>query len=302
MPRKGTYYAGRVLKLGLLNQDKLLQAIKNPISVKYRDNAWSFIDIEEYTGERLHFVFGRLSKYAPEGEVGVVDESTRCEKKQSEPNLLVASSPFVYIPDHSGIVFLNVPGQIEVRTFVKRFCEIIEKTHHNFFVDCDIELVTDLKTFAAKLLSLDGIYKIEARISPPNPLFSPLWESLEKYLRGRNTDRMTLVEDAPGAEVLKTDLPNLVEAASSQTEEKRFIPKTEIPIGDAAILMAADGYGSGIIRGRRDDEVVVIKTSETAVNFSFEKAPDPHDLSKKALEIFNKIEKQRHMEHGDEEG
>lgn len=301
MSRKGTYYAGRVLKLGLLNQEKLLHAINNPISVKYRDNAWSFIDIEDYTGKGVHFVFGRLSKYAPEGEVGVVDESTRCEKKQSEPNLLVASSPFVYIPDHSGIVFLNVSGHIEVRTFVRRFCEIIEKTHKNFFVDCDIELITDLKTFAAKLLSLDGIFKIEARISPPNPLFSPLWESLEKYLRGRNTDRMTVIEDAPGAEVLKTDLPRLVDEASRQTEEKRFIPKTEIPIGDAAILMAADGYGSGVIRGRRDNEIVVIKTSETAVNFTFEKTPDPHDLFKKALEIFDRIEKQRHMEHGDEE-
>jgi len=170
----------------------------------------------------------------------------------------VASSPFVYIPEHSGIVFLNVSGHIEVRTFVKRFCDIIEKTHHNFFVDCDIELVTDLKTFAAKLLSLDGIFKIEARISPPNPLFSPLWESLEKYLRSRNTDRMTVVEDAPGAEVLKTDLPYLVEEASQQTEDKRFIPERKIPIGDAAILMVADGYGNGTIRGRRNDEVVVI--------------------------------------------
>lgn len=301
MSKKGTYYAGRVLKLGLLNQDKLLDSIKNPISVKYRGSAWSFTDVEEHDENGLRFVFGRLSKYAPDGEVGVVDEFTRSEKKQPEPNLLVASSPFVYIPDHSGIVFLNVSGHIEVRTFVRRFCEVVEKTHHNFFVDCDIELVTDLKTFAAKLLSLDGIFKIEARISPPNPLFSPLWESLERYLRGRNTDRMTVIEDAPGSEVLRTDLPSLVEAAAHQTEEKRFIPKSEIPIGDAAILMAADGYGSGVIRGRRDDEVVVIKTSETAVNFSFEKTPEPYELAMKSLEIFEKIEKQRHMEHGDEE-
>lgn len=301
MATKGTYYAGRVLKLGLLNQEKLLEAIKNPKPMKYRSSAWSFIDIAEYNQDGFYFIFGRLSKYAPNGEVGVVDELIRCEIKQPEPNLIVASSPFVYIPEHSGIVFLNVSGHIEVRTFVKRFCDIIEKTHHNFFVDCDIELVTDLKSFAAKLLSLDGIYKIEARISPPNPLFSPLWESLEKYLRSRNTDRMTVVEDAPGSEVLKTALPYLVEEASQQTEDKRFIPERKIPIGDAAILMAADGYGNGTIRGRRDNEVVVIKTSETAVNFSFEKTPDPLELATKALEIFEKIEKQRHMEHADEE-
>jgi hypothetical protein len=255
MARQGTYYTGRVLKLGVLDQEKLLDAIKNPTSVIYRGNAWTFIDVDEYKQAGHHYIFGRLSKYVPEGEVGVVDESTRSERKQLEPNLLVASSPFVYIPGHSGIAFLNVSGQIEVRAFIRRFCEIIEKTHHSFFVDCDIELVTDLKTFAAKLLSLQGIFKIQARISPPNPLFSPLWEPLEKYLRDRNTDRMTIIEDAPESEVLKTNLPKLVEEAASQTEEAPFVPEVEIPVGDAAILMAADGYGSGVIRGRRDGEV-----------------------------------------------
>lgn len=298
MAKKGTYYVGRVQKLGLLDQPMLLDALRKPSSVKSRGNAWTFIDIHEYQQSGHHYIFGRLSKYSPEGEVGVVDEPTRSEKKQLEPNLLVASSPFVYIPDHSGIVFLHVSNQIEVRTFIRRFSEIIEATHHNFFVDCNIQLVTDLKTFAAKLSSLHGIFKIEARISPPNPLFSPLWESLEKYLRERNTDRMTVIEDAPESGVLKTDLPGLVEEAALQTEDTQFVPEYEIPVGDAAILMAADGYGSGTVRGKRDDELVVIKTSETSLNFTFDKTPDPDELYERALDIFAKIEKQRHMEHG----
>lgn len=298
MPKKGTYYAGRVLKLGVLNQDMLLEAIRQPRAVRYRGNAWTFIDVEEHQTGNEHFVFGRLSKYAPDGQVGVVDETTRSEKRQVEPNLLVASSPFVYIPEHSGIAFLNVAGQIEVQGFIRRFCEIVEATHDGFFVDCDIELVTNLKTFAAKLLSLEGIFKIEARISPPNPLFSPLWRSLEQYLRGRNTDRMTVVEDAPEAGTLKTELPSLVDLASRQTPEDQFIPENAIPIGDAAILMAADGYGNGIIRGRRGEEVVVIKTSETALNFTFDKTPVPYELYLKAVEVFRRIERQRHMEHG----
>jgi len=299
MAKKGTYYAGRVLKLGLLDQDKLLSALRDSISIKYRGNAWTFLDVIEYQQSGNHYLFGRLSKYAPEGEVGVVDAKTRSEKKQAEPNLLVASSPFVYIPSHSGIAVLNVSGHIEMRTFIRRFCEIIEATHQNFFVDCDIELVSDLKSFSAKLSSLQGIFKIEAKVSPPNPLFSPLWEPLEKYLRGRNTDRMTIVEDAPEADTLKTDLPKLVEAASLQTEDSPFLPEVPIPVGDAAILMAADGYGSGTIRGRRDDEIIIIKTSETALNFTFDKIPDPENLYLRALKIFERIEKQRHMEHGE---
>lgn len=298
MSKKGTYYAGRVLKLGTLDQQMLMAALRNPASIHRRGNAWTFIDIEEYNQSGHHYIFGRLSKYAPDGEVGVVDESTRSEKKQIEPNLLVASSSFVYIPEHSGIAFLHVSNNIEVPTFIRRFSEVIEETHLGFFVDCDIELVSDLKTFAAKLASLDGIFKIDARVSPPNPLFSPLWKPLEQYLRDRNADRMTIVEDAPGAQVLHTNLPNIVEAAAQQTQNAPFTPDEPLAIGDAAILMAADGYGSGIIRGKRDDETVVIKTSETALNFTFDKIPDPFDLYLKALDIFTKIQEQRHMEHG----
>jgi len=296
--KQGTYYAGRVLKLGMLNQASLLEAIRSPASIFYRGNAWTFLDVEEGESEGEEYIFGRLSKYVPKGEVGVVDEATRSEKKRLEPNLLIASSPFIYLPAHSGIAFLNVSNHIDQRTFINRFCSIVEEVHSGFFVDCDIELVADLKTFSGKLSSLDGIYKIEARISPPNPLFSPLWESLEKYLRGRNTDRMTIIEDAPETEHLKTSLPDLVESASNQTEDAPFAPNVEIPVGDAAILMAADGYGAGTIRGRRNNELVVIKTSETAVNFSFDKSPDHFELSIRAREIFVRIERQRHMEHG----
>lgn len=298
MAKKGTYYAGRVLKLGTLNQSSLMEALRYPESIRYRGNAWTFTDIQEYKELHHHYIFGRLSKYSPKGEVGVVDEKTRSEKKQIEPNLLVASSPFVYIPEHSGIAFLHVSNNIENQTFIKRFSEIIEATHKNFFIDCDIELVSDLKTFSAKLASLDGIYKIDARVSPPNPLFSPLWKHLEHYLRSRNTDRMTIVEDAPTSEPLHTDLPSIVEAASRQTENKPFTPDAPLAIGDAAILMAADGYGSGTIRGKRDNETIVIKTSETALNFSHDKTPIPMDLYTRALKIFKKIQEQRHMEHG----
>ncbi len=299
MRRKGTYYIGRVLKLGVLDQAKLLVALKNPATSYYRGNAWTFTDVEEHANETLHFVFGRLSKYTPEGEVAVVDTATKSEKRQIEPNLLVASSPFIYIPEHSGIAFLQVTNHIEAHIFRRRFCDIIKKTHDNFFVDCDIELISDLKTFAAKVSSLDGIFQISARISPPNPLFNPLWKPLEDYLRKRNTDRMTIVEDANQAETLKTQLPELIKNASELTGEEQLTHKGEIPVGDAAILMAADGYGTGLIRGKKGEDIVTVKTSETAVNFLFEKIPNINDLYQKVLDVLEKIKKSRHMEHGE---
>lgn len=299
MAKNGTYYVGRVLKLGILDQEMLLASMKRPVSIFKRGSAWTFINVQEVKHSGTHFVFGRLTKFFPQGEVEVVDEATRSEVTQLEPNLVDASSPFVYIPEHSGIAFLNVSGKITSSVFINRFSNIIEQTNKNFFVDCDVELVSDLKTFAAKLASLDGIFRISARISPPNPLFSPLWKSLETYLRSRNTDRMLITEDAPESEALDSELPVLVAEASVQTEEIQYIPEGDVAIGDAAILMAADGYGNGTIRGRRDEETVVIKTSETAMNFSFEKTPEPNVLYEKVLAIFDKIKEQRHMEHGE---
>jgi len=275
----------------------LIDAIREPASVKYRENAWTFTDVVESSPPGL-YIYGRLSKYAPEGEVGVVDEVSKAERKMPEPNLLVASSPFIYIPEHSGIAFLAVSGSIEPWIFARRFSQIVEKTYGNFFVDCEIKFVTDLKSFSNKISSLDGIFKIEARISPPNPLFGPLWKRLEEYLRGRNVDKMTIVEDAPLKHVLKTELPTLVKEASEQTPEKLFEPEHPVSIGDAAVLMAADGYGIGKIRGKSGDETVVIKTSETTVNFTFSKTPEPYELYIRVLEIFNKIKEDRHMEHG----
>ena len=298
MRRKGTYYIGRVIKLGVLDQAKLLLAFRNPASTYYRGNAWTFTDIEEHSIDATNFVFGRLSKYTPEGEVAVVDTATKSERKQLEPNLLIASSPFIYIPEHSGIAFLHVTNAIEAHIFRRRFCDIVKKTHENFFVDCDIELISDLKTFAVKVSSLDGIFQISARVSPPNPLFNPLWKPLEDYLRRRNTDRMTIIEDANQAETLKTQLPELIRKASEQTGDEQIAIDGDVPVGDAAILMAADGYGTGWIRGKKGDDVVTIKTSETAVNFSFDKIPNITELFQKVLSILDKIKKNRHMEHG----
>jgi len=297
MSKAGTYYIGRVLKLGVLNQETLIEAIKTPSTIYHRGNAWTFIDVEEFKDNEVHYIFGRLSKFSPSGEITKIDIEKHSEITQSEPNLSVASSNFVYIPEHSGIAFLNVYNHIEQHTFTKRFSEIINEKYDNFFVDNKIEMVTDLRTFATKLASLDGIYKISAKVSPPNPLFGPLWKPLKEYLAKRNTDTMQIIEDAPESEPLNTDLTKYVKAISEQTPDSQYVPLEELPIGDSAILMAADGYGNGTIKGKQNGEIITIKTSETKKHFTFEKNPTPYDLYSKAIGIFRSIQNERHMRH-----
>jgi hypothetical protein len=69
MARNGTYYVGRVLKLGILDQSMLIRGVLRPTSIKIRGNAWTIIDSQEYKKGDDHFIYGRLSKYSPEGEV-----------------------------------------------------------------------------------------------------------------------------------------------------------------------------------------------------------------------------------------
>jgi hypothetical protein len=51
MAKTGTYYLGRVLKLGILDQEKLINAIKNPSTISYRGHAWTFIDVKAKRGQ-----------------------------------------------------------------------------------------------------------------------------------------------------------------------------------------------------------------------------------------------------------
>jgi hypothetical protein len=291
MTRKGTYYLGRVVKLGRITNESLVKAILNPKPVTRRKSAWTFVDVQDFGS----FVYGRLAKYAPESDLVKVDPGKGQEIIQQEENISIASSPFVYIVEHSGIAFLHVSNHIEKPVFASRFCDIVKKGHDNFFADCKIELITDLRTFSLKLSRLEGIYRITARVFPPNPLFGPLWKSLKNYLEERSTDKLKIQEESLSEEPLRTALPKHVKMVAENPEELGEV-KGEIPFGDAAILMAADGYGSGLIEGKQGDEMVLIRTSETTRNFRYYRRPQPEELYKIALEIFEKVRKERHME------
>lgn len=296
MARNATYYLGRVLKLGTLTQDSLLQALEAPRPLVSRGGNWTFLDVT--AGPDRKYIYGRLARYLPEGKVDVVVPDTLSTEQQVEPNLLVASTPFVYIPEHSGIAFRANASRIDHLTFIRRFCSIVERSLDHFFVDCDIALITDLRAFATRVSALDAIYRIQSRVSPPNPLFGPLWENLKDYLIQRNTDRMNLREDAGPGESIRSVLPELAWNYSGTLEYPRSELLRPVPVGDAAILMAVDGYGVGTIRGRSDGEQVVIRTSETIANFTFAKEPLPGELYVAANDQLQRIKEDRYMDHG----
>jgi hypothetical protein len=297
MSKPGVYYLGHLSKMGNLTTAMVIQALLKPTPVLLYGNAWSIVDAKEHQKNGIKYIVGRLAKYRPDAEVVIVDPARRIEMVQQEPNLRVASSPFIYIPSHQGVAFMRVSGQIEEFHFADRFARIIESTHNNFFVECKINLIADLKTFAMKLRGLSGIYRIAASVVPPNPAFGPLWKPLRDYIRKRRSGQMTIREDSKSSEPLKTELPLLVEKLAEQKENEPYTPDHDIDISDAAILMAADGYGTGHIKGYRGKEVVIIRTADTNRNFSFDKDPLPEKLFDEVYEILDRIQRERHMEH-----
>ena len=72
--RKGRYYIARVIKLGELNQTRLLDAIVKAPVVALGQFEWTITDVVDKRSEKMPYVFGNLAKYSKDGRVTIVDE------------------------------------------------------------------------------------------------------------------------------------------------------------------------------------------------------------------------------------
>ena len=98
---------------------------------------------------------------------------------------------------------------------------------------------------------------------------------------------------------MNSDLLAHIRGLIDQTDGERDSPIEQIDITDAAILMAADGYGDGKIIGREKEtgSITVLKTSERHVSFLFNTDPAPDQLFEEAYKHFRKISNERNMDH-----
>lgn len=292
--RRGRYYLARVIKLGQLDQDRLMNAIAEAPIVPMGQYEWTITDVVDQRNSTAPFVFGNLAKYSREGSVRIIDEPAKRQLQAIAPNLLEASAPFVYLPQFSGLAYLHVWNGIQEDVFPRRFKTIIEAAYDNFFVDCTIEPIADYREFLQKLQSLDRITELSAKVHPPNPLFGRLWGSLDRYVKKRKADEVAVRETTSRPAGLDTRLAELIAGILANPEYK---PESEPDVMDAAMLMAADGYGTGKAVGYDEEQEVVIRTSETQKSFLFEKEPRPELLAAAARVAFERISKERHMNH-----
>lgn len=292
--QRGRYYLGRVKKHGVLDNTKLLEAIINAPTLNIGKFAWTITDVEDQRDFEIPYIFGFLSKFSYEGHVTVVDEETKSSIEAIAPNLLIARTPFVYLLNFSGIAYMHAWNGISEEIFPSRFKKIINAAHGNFFVDCEIEAIADYRAFSSKLEKLEAISEIQAKVHPPNPLFGRLWGSLNDYISERNASEVFVKENSQKEAGLKTKILQLMQRI---LEDPNYEPNLPPSISDAAVLMAADGYGRGRVSGTQNGEVVVIRTSETQKSFLFSKTPVSEQLALQAHKYFLAINKERDMRH-----
>ncbi|MBZ0096867.1 MAG: hypothetical protein K8H75_16045 [Sulfuricella sp.] len=298
MARQSRFYLARVLKRGELTKEKIVEAMREPVTIEFRGTRYSFTDFRAFgaQGQEKGF-YARLAKYRQQGAVGVVREDEHASAEAEVRNLIDASSAFVYLPDYSGLAYRHIWNALPREQFERVFKELVE--YKFLLAGCDIDPVTDLRTFVMRLSKLDRITELQAAVSPPNPLFAPCWKSLSDYLRKRRLTEIQIKEQADSG--IDTRVKEIAEAVlRAEITSSRVLEMMEPlldGVGDAALLMAADGYGRARVRGREGDQEVVIRTSENQKSFLLDTDPEPEVLFERAFAVFQQISEERGLEH-----
>lgn len=306
MGRDVIYYLGRIQKTGPNAAQRLKASILEPKPAQFYGYSWCFFDTKEHQHETGDFITGKLSKYDPEASLTISDPDSLTENVYHTPNRREASSHFIYIPRLSIIAFTKDPSGLNEYQFGNRFKLIVNTTNEIGLLDLSIELIADLKQFVEKLKDLNSITRISSSVTPSNPLFSWVWATLDRQMKERSAKRMTIIESAQDGSFLKTPLKELVEKSiqnpDGRPEDISSGEKNESIGGstaDKALLMAADGYGKGLVRGLKDGEEISITTKDTTLILSFPQEPTELELYTHVVDLVQQIENERGHIHQD---
>lgn len=299
MAKQTRFYLGRVLKRGEMTAERIAEAVAEPVTIEYRGTRYSFIDFEPMSAAGAsHGFYAKIVKYKQQGAVTVVHEELHASRSAEVQNLIDVVSPFVYVPQFSGIAYRHIWNAMPSDQFERVFKELVEGRYGKFFVGCDIEPISDFRTFVRRLSRLDLITEIRAKVVPPNPLFGPCWKSLSEYLRKRRLQEAQIVE--VGTQGIQSKLSQIAEAVQQESEPTSW-PQLMEPlldgVGDAAVLMSADGYGRGAVKGTEEGRSVVVKTSDNQKSFLFDADPNPARLFEMAFDQLERVNKEQGLQH-----
>lgn len=297
---KGHYYLGRVIKRGLgvsrSSSSSIAKAIQSPAVVSSKSFLWTFSDFQSGVVDNCIYIFSKLLKIAPKEDIDVVKLERREVVQINADNVLVASSPFIYLPRYSGVAYLHVWNHIRYGDFINRFSQIINSSRALPYVYVSIDPISDYGVFVSKIKMLKSVTRIVANVTPPNPVYGRIWKSLDEYLRNRHVSELRIQEDGSHSGGINTAIDTLMEKLNANSA---YEPETPPSLTDAAILMAADGYGKARVTGYVDEKgkvEVTLHTSQEVKRFLFDKDPTPESLAAATITIFKQLAKDRGMD------
>jgi len=300
MSKQYRYYLGRITKGGALTTNELIEAIIEPVIIRKKEYSYTFTNM--FYDKENNYVYGKLVKFMLEGEVETIEPEKHKESSMVIPHKKESSSPFIIVLDYMGIAYPHIWNSLLKEQFVRYFCDLICEKYHRMLVSCKIEPVVDLRTFVERVASIDTVHRISATVVPPNPLFGPAWKELKEYMEERDSGEISINEKAKTTDGINTELVNnmksiLTKNRVTDSEKIMTLENQKYGISDAAILMAADGYGKAKIEGSINNEKVTIKTKDNQKSFLFDKDPDKKEFFEYVKEEFKMINEERYLEH-----
>ena len=297
MARSARFNLSRIIKGGLLDVPKVIQSLLTAPSVRSREFAWTITDAAEgvltHTDISHRYLYGRLAKYDPEALIDTVDEPSHSTTQRLEPNLQKAASDFVYLPDSAVFGHRHVWNEIRPKDFRQHVAELIVEYHRGFFVECELHAIADLSLFLSKLGAIDNVTELKANVAPPNPLFGMFWANLDRYLADRRLRRFAIKEVAKAGQVIPTAAPEIARKIEAGT----MSDSTPAATGDAAVLMAADGYGTAEVAGTRGAQSIVVKTKDNAISITLPANVLPDELALAVVREVVNLEEKRKLTH-----
>lgn len=301
MARYSRFYLGRVIKLGGATSELLIKVIESAPVISVRGARYTFTDFKVFGDPyRPNGIFARLTKYRPEGSVEVLKHDVHRVGSEAVADLIEASSEFLYIPELSGIAYRHVWNSIQRETFERMFGELFWESDLTLMSKCEIRPIVDMRAFVSRLKNIELITELRATVHPPNPLFSPCWKSLFAYVRKRKLQELAVSEKSDrGIESRLQEVARQVAEPAADSESACELMEPLLGgVGDAAVLMAADGYGTAKVVGYENSRRVVFKTSENQRSFEMPSSFVPEELYTAAYDELNDVSSKRWMEHG----
>ena len=289
------YYMGRIIKAGQLDIQNIIDAIMEPSTITKREYGYTFIDM--YYDEKQEYLFGKLAKFKPDGEVEAIEPHKHKEVTIAIPDIKSSISPFVVDLKYMGIAYPQVWNNLKKDQFEKYFCELIEEKYDRLLVECTIEPIVDLQTFVSRVSEMDSIDLIKATVVPPNPLFGPVWKELKEYMENRDSSEFAIREKAKSPSGIKTKIIKLMKRYFEEENIQIDNHNIEYGISDQAVLMTADGYGHASLEGKKNGEEIIIKTKDNQKSFLYYKEPNREEFALKVREVLENINEERYLQH-----